>query len=97
MDLLEVRLNELYDKVDHFVLVEARETFTGNSKPLYYDENKERFQKFQDKIIHIILEGRFETTNQWAREFYQRNQLMQGLTECEPDDLILISDLDEIV
>ena len=52
LDLLEVRLNLLYPFVDHFVINEATKTFSGLDKPLYYLENKDRFEKFQDKIIH---------------------------------------------
>ena len=56
LDLLEIRLNILNDVVDYFVLVESTKTFTGVDKPLYYNENKERYKKFQDKIIHIIVD-----------------------------------------
>jgi beta-1,4-mannosyl-glycoprotein beta-1,4-N-acetylglucosaminyltransferase len=52
LDMLELRLNILDPYVDKFVLVEADKTFSGVDKPLYYEENKERFEKFHDKIIH---------------------------------------------
>ena len=52
LDMLELRLNILDPHVDKFVLVEANKTFSGVDKPLYYEENKERFEKFHDKIIH---------------------------------------------
>ncbi len=96
LDVLEIRLNELYDHVDHFVLVESKETFQGNPKPLYYDENKNRFEKFADKIIHIIVEERAYQGNPWNVEAFQRNQIMRGLKNCHPDDTILVSDVDEI-
>ena len=35
LDLLEIRLNELKDVVDVFVLTEAPFTFTGREKPLF--------------------------------------------------------------
>ena len=54
LELLEVRLGELYDHVDKFVIVECTETYRGKPKPLYYAENKNRFEKFSDKIIHIV-------------------------------------------
>jgi hypothetical protein len=54
LDLLEIRLNILDPYVDYFVIVEATETFSGNPKPLYYSENKQRFQKFHPKIIHYV-------------------------------------------
>lgn len=55
LDLLEIRLNILNNYVDYFVIVEATETFSGVSKPLYYEINKERFVEFKDKIIHYII------------------------------------------
>ena len=41
--------------VDRFVISEATETFSGNPKPLYYEENKEMFAEFADKIIHVAV------------------------------------------
>lgn len=55
LDLLEIRLNILDPYVDYFVLVEATKTFSGNDKPLYYKENKERFAKWNHKIIHHVI------------------------------------------
>lgn len=43
LELLEVRLNVLNDVVDYFVLTESPVTISGNEKPLYYLENKDRF------------------------------------------------------
>ena len=54
LDLLELRLNILGDVVDYFVINEATITFTGKTKPLYYFENKERFKKWEDKIIYHV-------------------------------------------
>ena len=45
LDLLELRMEILGDVVDYFVINEATITFTGNEKPLYFQENKERFAK----------------------------------------------------
>jgi beta-1,4-mannosyl-glycoprotein beta-1,4-N-acetylglucosaminyltransferase len=55
LDLLELRLNILDPYVDYFVISEATITFSGKAKPLYYLENKIRFKKFEDKIIHNIV------------------------------------------
>ena len=55
LDLLEIRLNILDPYVDYFVIVEATETFTGLKKPLYFEENKKRFDKWKDKIIHYVV------------------------------------------
>lgn len=56
LDLLDLRLNILNDVVDYFVITESPWTVSGNPKPLYYQENKERFSKFHHKIIHNITE-----------------------------------------
>ena len=53
LDLLEIRLNTLDHIVDKFILVESSVTHSGLPKPFYFEENKERFSKFLDKIIHI--------------------------------------------
>ena len=56
LELLEMRLNILKDVVDYFVLTESPFTVSGNEKPLYYQENKDRFGKLNDKIIHHVTE-----------------------------------------
>lgn len=64
LDMLELRLNILDPYVDKFVLIEANKTFSGVDKPLYYEENKERFVKFHDKIIHHkVLDSPKNTTD----------------------------------
>ncbi len=57
LELLELRLNILNDVVDYFVLTESPFTVSGNEKPLFYQENKDRFGKFNDKIIHNVTEN----------------------------------------
>jgi len=56
LDLLEIRFNLLYDYVDHFVITECPYTIMGDEKPLYYWENRKRFDKFNDKVIHDVME-----------------------------------------
>jgi beta-1,4-mannosyl-glycoprotein beta-1,4-N-acetylglucosaminyltransferase len=104
LDLLEIRLNEMSCIVDKFVLVEATSTFTGQKKPLFFNENKSRYGQFSDKIIHIIVEDMSHVNNEftkkssaWAREYHQRDQILRGLRFADPNDLILVSDVDEIV
>ena len=96
LDLLEIRFNILSEVVDKFVLVEASRTFSKNEKPFYFEENKERYTQFLDKIIHIKIENYPETKDAWEMEEYQRNQIALGTKQCLHDDIILISDLDEI-
>ena len=52
--LLELRLNILNRYIDHFVIVEGNKTWQNNPKKLKFDINK--FQKFKDKIIYIIVD-----------------------------------------
>ena len=56
LDMLTYRLNILNDIVDYFVLVEATHTHVGKEKPLFYKENKHLFEKFNHKIIHIVVD-----------------------------------------
>jgi beta-1,4-mannosyl-glycoprotein beta-1,4-N-acetylglucosaminyltransferase len=53
LDLLEIRLEVLNDHVDYFILSECDTTFSGLPKPFYFEQNKEHFSKFLNKIIHI--------------------------------------------
>ncbi|MEI6396933.1 MAG: hypothetical protein WCO48_02600 [Candidatus Taylorbacteria bacterium] len=98
LDLLEIRLNILDTYVDYFVLVESTKTHSGNTKELIFDKNKERFAKFSEKIIHIVVDDmpNLEKDNRWVLENFQREAIMRGLTKCTDNDLVLISDLDEI-
>ena len=95
-DLLEIRLNALKDVVDRFVLVEATKTFSNLPKPLHFEENKGRFTPFLDRIIHVVVDDFPEFDTAWTFENHQRNAIDRGLTECKDDDVVLISDLDEI-
>ena len=98
LDLLEIRLHELAPVVDRFVLAEATTTFSGNPKPLYFSENRHRFAAFADRITHIVVDDAPRIVRSpWERRTYQVDALMRGLGEAEPDDLVLISDVDEIL
>jgi beta-1,4-mannosyl-glycoprotein beta-1,4-N-acetylglucosaminyltransferase len=55
LDIIEIRLNELYDVVDYFIIHESTKSHTGKSKRLYFAENMERFEKFKDKIIYRCI------------------------------------------
>lgn len=96
LDLLELRFEELYDHVDHFVLVEAIETHSGNPKPFYFEDNKDRYAKYLDKVIHIKVDDMPHSADSWVNEGHHRDQIMKGIVDASPEDLILISDLDEI-
>ena len=92
--LLELRLNILNDYVDYFVIVEGNKTWQNNYKKLRFDISK--FSKFKDKIIYIPVEDMPDGDNPYLRENFQRNCIFRGLKNTTEDDLIIISDLDEI-
>ncbi|MGC1878720.1 MAG: hypothetical protein WA347_02740 [Rhabdochlamydiaceae bacterium] len=96
IELLKMRLEELDEVVDYFVLVESIETQRGDLKPLYFTENRQLFEKYLRKIIHVVVDERHPEMDLWARENYQRNCIARGLQNCDPSDMIIISDLDEI-
>jgi beta-1,4-mannosyl-glycoprotein beta-1,4-N-acetylglucosaminyltransferase len=96
LDVLDIRLHELAPIVDRFVLAEARLTFSGRDKPLYFHQNRERFAPFLDRIVHVIVDDMPTGGDRREREHHQRNALIRGLGEAEADDLVIISDVDEI-
>ena len=51
LELLELRLELLSTVVDRFIIVEASKTHSGLGKPFYFEENRARFSRFEDKII----------------------------------------------
>ncbi len=95
LDILKIRLNVLDPVVDRFVISEATETFSGRKKPLYYEENKELFAQFADKIIHVVVEDTPEGDTHY-RDTFQKNAVTRGLKDCTDEDVIIFSDLDEI-
>jgi beta-1,4-mannosyl-glycoprotein beta-1,4-N-acetylglucosaminyltransferase len=99
LDLLEVRLEELNNSVDYFVLVEANKTQSLKDKNYYFEDNKEKYSKFLHKIIHIKVDDcPSNDQNLWTMENFQRNCILRGLKDLnlKKSDMILISDLDEI-
>ena len=96
LDLLEIRFNLLDEYVDHFVLVESNETFSGKMKPLYFMENKDRFAKWQDKIIHIDM-PLMNTPIAFERHYACYEAIEKCILDlAQPEDIFYCSDLDEI-
>lgn len=97
-DLLEIRLHELGEVVDKFVLVEADRTQSNQPKPFYYEENKERFREYWDKIIPIKVyntERFWDPGNQWCIDNATRDMVLTEVSYA-PDDLVIIDDADTI-
>lgn len=108
LDLLEFRLKLLDEHVDHFVLTESNITHSGQPKPFYFEENKARFEKWLPRIIYLPVhqnaEGLVFTTetsynpqsSAWKLENGHRNALSGAASLIADDDIVLLSDLDEI-
>ena len=107
LDLLNYRFEITHEYVDYYILVESTHSFAGNSKQLYYEENKDLFEKFKHKIIHIIVDDmpykkgiNFSHNDlAWKNEEHQRNCISRGLEKIilNDEDIIITSDLDEII
>ena len=95
LDMLECRLEELDRVVDVFVVVEALQTHQGAEKPSYFKQNSERFRHWEDRIRRVVVE-RFEAADSWARDREQREHIRDALVTASADDIIIVSDLDEI-
>ena len=74
LDILELRLETLDPWVDRFVLVEAEVNHIGGSKELFFEKNKERYAKWLDKIVHVVVSADEapKDENPWSREKFQR-------------------------
>ena len=96
LELLEIRLHELDGLVDRFVLAESTMTHSGKPKPLFFHENRIKFQKFLPKIAHIIVTDMPVTQDPWVRENHQRVCIMRGMPHAQDSDTLILSDLDEI-
>lgn len=97
LELLELRLESYYDIVDRFVIVESDKTHANNPKPFNFAEHINDFEKYLPKI-HYVMDRSvvpYSGVGDWSLENNQRNNIAQGLEDAAPDDLIMISDLDE--
>jgi len=95
LDLLDAKLHE-HTAVDKFVLLEFPTSLRHIPQPLNYELNKDRFKEFQDKIIHIVgIDDNKEHTG-LSLLFKRHPQYLRGLTECKPDDIIILSSPDVV-
>ena len=100
--VLDIRLNTLNDYVDKFVIAEATLDHSGREKKLNFDIKN--FLKFKDKINYLIIDDMPKEVEQqkknWhsahIRDQFQRNSLKKGFLDSVDEDLIMISDIDEI-
>lgn len=112
LDILESRLKYLNNAVDYFIIVESNVSHSGKSKPLYFLENQNRFSEYKHKIIYypfifdnsqlnldfnsVAVQNDYSTPY-WFLENNQRNQISNAaLKFFKHDDILMISDVDEI-
>jgi beta-1,4-mannosyl-glycoprotein beta-1,4-N-acetylglucosaminyltransferase len=54
-DVLEIKLNEQWNFVDKFIIIEAGETHTGNKKSFNFDHN--RFEQYKEKLVYVSFDN----------------------------------------
>lgn len=93
--LLNLRLHELDEYVDEFIIVEGAFTHKGDKKKLRF--NIDSFSKFKDKITYKVFKDA-PSTDAWHNENSHRRYLKEGFRgkEVLSNDVIILSDLDEI-
>lgn len=107
--MYEVRLNVLNEYVDKFVVAESLYSHSGKRKKQNFNINN--YPKFKDKITYILLDKEPDDLydinkhpndlgllrlNSLKRIEKQYNALSDGIKDSKEDDLILLSDCDEI-
>jgi hypothetical protein len=96
LDMLELKLTEMSDGVDYFIIGEANRTFKGDPKSMYLRENWKRFEPWHHKIRLIDITTP-ANPDPWVNETQDREQLKRGLYDADPDDVIISSDCDELL
>ena len=112
LDLLEIRFEILDKYVDYFIIVEGAYTFSGKPNESSYKANFERYSKWNHKCIHLWVEDFHSDSNllnfakshpsvgngeeYWVREFYFKECAKRALTHLHDNDIVFVSDVDEI-
>ncbi|KAI9474097.1 MAG: beta-1,4-N-acetylglucosaminyltransferase-like protein [Benjaminiella poitrasii] len=101
LDILEIRIRELWEVVDVFVILESNATFTGKPKPLTFNAHKDRFAFASSKIRHVTVDQYPLPSNEgpFFNEGQMRDAMNEALVEAgvQTGDLVIMSDVDEIV
>lgn len=101
LDLLEIRIKELWDVVDTFVVLESNATFTGKTKNLTFNDHKDRFKFAASKIHHVMIDQYELPPGEGA--FYNEGKMREAMNQALADagiktgDMVLMSDVDEII
>lgn len=102
LDVLEIKLETLDPLVDRFIIAEATVDQRGAEKPLVFGPNRALFRRWAHKLTYVVVDDMPTRQDDegmlahWERENFQRNALIRGMEGLAEDDLVLISDLDEI-
>lgn len=99
IDVLEIRLGTIGHLVDKIVIAEAIVDQRGRPKELIFPHHRERYAPWLDKIEYVVVDdmpGGTTHADDVARERHQRDALIRGMPELKPEDVVYVSDLDEI-
>ena len=96
LDILKLRLHILDPLVDRFVIEEATHTFSGLPKDLCFEKNREMFEEFLPKITHLVVDNSPKEISTHERDKFQKNALAKALTDASDEDVLILSDVDEI-
>ena len=96
LDILKLRLHILDPLVDRFVIEEATHTFSGLPKDLCFEKNREMFEEFLPKITYLVVDNSPEKISTHERDKFQKNALAKALTDASDEDVLILSDVDEI-
>ena len=98
--IVDLRFNILNKYVDYFVISESTKTHQGQEKKLNFDIKK--FMRYENKIIYVIADYNEKknfinhTGGESLIEQHQRNSITRGIEKAKDNDLIILSDSDEI-
>ena len=97
LDILKLRMQIMTPYVDKFVLEESTVTFSGEPKEMIFARHRDMFAEFEDKIIYVAVDNSpMSGVTTHERDKFQKNQLIRGMMDCKPDDIVIFSDVDEI-
>lgn len=108
-EMLRLHIGSLHKHIDRFFIVESRHTFSGKTKPLYYETDKYSVQEWKNQITyHVVNDDQSDYwdlayaspntlgADHWKREFVQKESIRDALRYLSDDDLVILGDVDEI-
>ena len=95
-DMLDIRLALTEKWVDRWIICEGNRTLSGQPKPYHLSNNLSRYYRYQDRMQVIRLDIP-ESWSNWDIENGQRAVIRDAYQDCAQDDVIMHSDLDEIL